>query len=305
MSKLECLAEQFQSHFIVKKSEIVSLRPQHQSETRLLKRRICVDEFGWHVELDRRYVRRLLNAMMMIHCKSMATLGSKGQENNGSTAKLLGQKEHTEFRSCAGLCQKMTEQRFDTAFRTKEIMREAAGPTTASQTKLTRIARYLKGRQRCVLNFPRVVKLEGAIHATVDADWTGDPKTRCSMSGGVLALGPCFTVRHWSVTQATESLSSAESEAKAITKGCIETLSVKHLLEHQTSRQFKIKVWTDSSSAKAIMQRRGPGRRAKHLERQTLWVQQLEKDRSHLIEQAGYAGKCCRCFDETRSASRT
>ena len=73
------------------------------------------------------------------------------------------------------------------------------------------------------------------------------------------------------------SLSSAESEAKAITKGCIEVLYVKHLLEHQTARTFKIEVWTDSSSAKAIIQRLGPGRRAKHLEVQTMWVQQLNE----------------------------
>ena len=166
---------------------------------------------------------------------------------------------------------------FHIAFSTKEIMREAAGPITASKTKLKRIARYLKGRQRCVLNFPWVAKLGDVIHVTVDADWAGDPKTRCSTSGGVLAIGPCFTVRHWSVTQATVSLSSAESEAKAITKGCIEALYVKHLLEHQTARTFKIELWTDSSSAKAIMQRLGPGRRAKHLEVQTMWVQQLNK----------------------------
>ena len=73
------------------------------------------------------------------------------------------------------------------------------------------------------------------------------------------------------------SLSSAELEAKAITKGCIEALHVKHLLEHQTARPFKIEVWTDSSSAKAILQRLGPGRRAKHLEVETMWVQQLNK----------------------------
>ena len=67
---------------------------------------------GWHVELDERCVRSLLDAMAMDHCKSMATPGSKGQESsqnvadstdkldpNGSTAKLLDQKEHTEFRS--------------------------------------------------------------------------------------------------------------------------------------------------------------------------------------------------------------
>ena len=74
-------------------------------------------------------------------------------------------------------------------------------------------------------------------------------------SGGVLAIGQCFTVRNWSVTQATVSLSSTESEAKAITKGCVEALYVKYVLEHQTARAFKIEVWTDSSSAKAIMQR--------------------------------------------------
>ena len=171
----------------------------------------------------------------------------------------------------------MTEQRFDISFSTKEIMGEAAGPTTASKTQLKRIARYLKGRQRCVLNFPWVAKLEDVIHVTVDADWAGDPKTRCSTSGGVLAIGPCFTVRHWSVTQATVSLSSAESEAKAITKGSIEALCVKHLLEHQTERTFKIEVWTDSSRAKAIVQRLGPGRRATHLEVQTMRVQQSNK----------------------------
>ena len=75
-------------------------------------------------------------------------------------------------------------------------------------------------------------KLDGVIHVTVDADWAGRPKTRCSTSGGVLAIGPFFAVRHWSVTQATVSLSSPESEAKAITKGSIEALYVKHLLEH-------------------------------------------------------------------------
>ena len=118
--------------------------------------------------------------------------------------------------------------------------------------------------------------MDDVIHVTVDADWAGDPKTRCSTSGGVVAIGPYFTVRHWSVTQATVSLSSAGSEDQANTKGCIEALYVEHL-EHETARPFKIEVWTDSSSAIAIMQRLGPGRRAKHLEVQTMWVQQLNK----------------------------
>ena len=228
-------------------------------------------------------MKSLLDAMAMNHSKSMATPGSKGQEGTSATEK-LDAKEHGEFRSGAGICQYMTEQRFDIAFCTEKIMREAAGPTTASKTKLKRIARYGKGRQRCVLNFPWVGKLDDVIHVTVDAGWAGDPKTRCSTAGGVLAIGPCFTVRHWSVTQATVSLSSAESETKAITKGCIEALYVKHLLEHKTARTFKIVVWTDSSSAKAVIQRLGPGRRAKHMEVQTMWVQQLNMNKLGTLE---------------------
>ena len=277
-SNLEVLADELKNHILVKKAEIVSLKPEHQNEIHFLNRRISVDNFGWHVGLDQRYVKSLLDAMAMNHCKSMANPGSKEQESSEMWQIRLNSLIRRNIESSdqvLEICQYMTEPRFDIAVSTQEIMREAAGPTTASKTKLKRIACYLKGRQRCVLNFHWVGKLDDVIHVTVHADWAGDPKTRCSTSGGVLAIGPCFTDRHWSVTQATVSLSSAASEAKAITKGCIQALYVKNLLEHQTARPFKIELWTDSSSAKAIMQRLGPGRRAKHLEGQTMWVQQL------------------------------
>ena len=59
----------------------MSLKPERQGETHFLKRRISVDEFGWHAELDQRYVKSLLDVMAMNHCKSMATTGSKGRRN--------------------------------------------------------------------------------------------------------------------------------------------------------------------------------------------------------------------------------
>ena len=96
-------------------------------------------------------MKSLLDAMAMNHCNAMATLGSKGQKSSHVESDKLDPQEHREFRSGAGICQCMTEQRFDIAFSTREVMREAAGPT-ASKTKLKRVARYLKGRQRYVLN---------------------------------------------------------------------------------------------------------------------------------------------------------
>ena len=83
----------------------------------------------------------------------MATPGSKGQEGNSATEK-LDAKEHREFRSAAGTSQYMTEQRFDIAFSTKEIMREAAGPTTASKTKLKRITCHLQRTPAMCVELP-------------------------------------------------------------------------------------------------------------------------------------------------------
>ena len=87
-SNLEVLADVFKNNFLVKKAEILSLKPEHENEIHFLKRRIRVDNFGWHVELDQRYVKSLLDAMAMNHCKSMATPGPKGQESSRNVTHL-------------------------------------------------------------------------------------------------------------------------------------------------------------------------------------------------------------------------
>ena len=153
--------------------------------------------------------------------------------------------------------------------------------------------------------FPWVGRLDDVIHVAADAGWAGDLKTRCSASGGVLAISPCFTVRHWCVTQATVSLSSAESEAKAVTKGCIEALYVKHLLEHQTARPLKNEVWTDSSSAKAIYAKAWTRAQSETLGGADDVGSTVEQDRSHLAEQVEYTGERGRFAEETRSKGST
>ena len=105
-SNLEVLADEFKNRFLVKKAEIASLKPEHQNEIHFLERRISVDNFGWHVELDQRHVKSLLDAMAMNQCKSMAAPGSKGQESSRNVAdstEKLDPQEHREFRSGAGI----------------------------------------------------------------------------------------------------------------------------------------------------------------------------------------------------------
>ena len=68
-------------------------------------------------------------------------------------------------------------------------------------------------------------------------------------------------------------LISAEADAKAFTEGCVEGTCAKNLLEGPTETR-NLKIWTAILSARAILPRRlGPGRRAKHLEVQTMRVQ--------------------------------
>ena len=108
---LECLEDEFERHFSVKTAEIVSLKLGDQKETHFFKRRICVDDSGWHIEMDQRYVRNMLDTMGMNQCKS----GSNDQEIQATDDK-LDPLEHREFWSGAGICQYMTEQRFDICF---------------------------------------------------------------------------------------------------------------------------------------------------------------------------------------------
>ena len=68
-------------------------------------------------------MKSLLDAMAMNHCKSIASPGSKGQESSRNMTDLtekLDSQEHRGFRSGAGICQYMTEQRFHIAFSTKK-----------------------------------------------------------------------------------------------------------------------------------------------------------------------------------------
>ena len=107
----------------------------------------------------------LLDAMAMNHCQSTATPGSKGQESSHVKTEKVGPKGTTRVPIwCWTLSvHDRTTLRHCLQYEGNHE-REAAGPTTASKTKLKRIARYLKGRQRCVLNFPYVGKLDHVIH---------------------------------------------------------------------------------------------------------------------------------------------
>ena len=79
-------------------------------------------------------------------------------------------------------------------------------------------------------------------------------------------------IAHWSSTQSVIALSSAEAELNALVKMISEALGLRNLLRAM-GREHRIRVSTDSSACKGIVQREGCGK-VKHLDTRQLWVQE-------------------------------
>ena len=152
-----------------------------------------------------------------------------------------------------------------------------ASPTKLSLKALKRLGRYLQGRPRLVYSYPYQAAEE--LNAYSDTDWAGCARTRKSTSGGCLMLGT-HLLKSWSSTQATVALSSGEAEFYGVVRAASTALGQQALFR-DLGLETKVKVWTDSSAAIGICSRQGLGR-LRHVEANTLWVQ--EKVRSRAME---------------------
>ena len=136
---------------------------------------------------------------------------------------------------------------------------------------LKRVGRYLIGHGRMVQSFPF-----GHDHEMVigygDSDWAGCKTDRKSTSGGVLTWGG-HVVKTWSSTQQTLSLSSGEAELYALTKTACQTLGAMQLLK-DLGIKARGMVLSDSNAAIGMVQREGLGGRTRHIQVQSLWIQE-------------------------------
>ena len=157
-------------------------------------------------------------------------------------------------------------------------------PTVSSLERLTRLCRYLLGVPRLVYRYAWQERPK-ELSIYVDTDFAGCKTTRRSTSGGVVMLGS-HCVRHWSTTQPTISLSSAEAELHGISKGCSQGLGLQSIAR-DLGLSLKVIVFTDAAAAIGIVRRRGLGR-VRHLDVSDLWVQ--ERVRNGDIEIRKVAG---------------
>ena len=129
--------------------------------------------------------------------------------------------------------------------------------------------RYLIGVPRLVWTFGYQEPCNELV-ASVDTDFAGCIITRRSTSGGLIRRGS-HLLRHWSVTQSTVSLSSAEAELGGICKGASVSLGLVSI-SRDLGMEFSLTVQTDASAAIGMCRRRGLGK-VRHLATADLWVQ--------------------------------
>ena len=226
---------------------------------------------GDHVEYeaDPRQAERLITELGLQGSQPMVTPGVRvaGAELS-SDSDLVG-RAATAFRGSAARGNYLGPDRVDAQFASKEICRFMAKPSTASWRALKRLGRFYVGKPRLVYDYP-CQKAE-YIDVYTDTDWAGCPRTRKSTSGGCVFLGR-HPVKHWSSTQTSIALSSAEAEFGGVIRGAGQGLGYQSML-NDLGIDVPLRVWTDSSAAIGICQRQGLGK-VRHLDTQTLWIQQ-------------------------------
>ena len=165
----------------------------------------------------------------------------------------------------------LAQDRVDLSESVKCLARFMATPTAKAMNDLKRVARYVKGKPRRALTYPRQSVHDAQVIVHTDSDWAGDKGSRKSTTGMAVRRGR-HLLRHSSTLQSVISLSSAEAEYYAMTKGAAAGLGIRSLLD-DWCLSCSIELYSDSSSARAFAARRGIGKQ-RHIQTRFLWLQE-------------------------------
>ena len=195
-------------------------------------------------------------------------------------SEVLGYKPARLYRSVTMRLQYLAQDRPDIQFACKERARRMQAPTERDFSALKRLARYLKGKPRLVLNFA-LQDLPSTVTVHCDTDHAGCVETRKSMTGVALSYG-AHTLRTNSNTQQDIGLSSGESEFYGAVKASSVALGAKAMFEDLGVATNAI-VKMDATAGKAMVERRGLGR-PRHIATRYLWIQQRCKAQDISVE---------------------
>ncbi|XP_063938735.1 uncharacterized mitochondrial protein AtMg00810-like [Daucus carota subsp. sativus] len=187
----------------------------------------------------------------------------------------------TLYRQLVGSLIYLTVTRPDIAHAVHIVSQFMAAPRTPHFTAVLHILRYVKGTIFHGLHYSFDSPLE--LHAYSDADWGGDPTTRCSTTGFCFFLGDSL-ISWRSKKQSLASRSSAESEYRALADTTQELIWLRWLLEDMSvTHSPATSIYCDNKSAIDIAHNDVFHERTKHIEIDCHFTrQQVAKGTVHL-----------------------
>ena len=114
-------------------------------------------------------------------------------------------------------------------------------------------------------------KEQSLLEVVTDSDWAADRETRQSVSCGARMVNGNL-VNFQSKRQKSVALSSCKAETIAATSILSEAVFLKGLLERILGIEPKLVMYSDSSSSRQLIARKGLGK-ARHLDVDLLWIQ--------------------------------
>ena len=240
-----------------------------QAKRKAILRHVLIEGAAWEqptssiiAKVSKKYTKKRLGAKAVKQAERLSECGE-----------YLNDTESTTYRALAARANYLAMDRPDCAYATKELCRHFSAPTKDSVEALKRLVRFLVGRPRLVWFYP-MQDVNNRCDVYVDTDYGGCHATRRSTSGGAIMHGS-HLIKHWSTTQTTVALSSAEAELTGICKGASQGLGLQSLAG-DLGLKWSLRVATDAAAAVGICRRRGLGK-IRHLATADLWVQDRVK----------------------------
>ena len=185
----------------------------------------------------------------------------------------------TKFRSVVGRLMYLAGERPDAQFSIQSLARSMAKPTQQAWKNAWHVCSYLQGtigfgvriglrkKGQSVMDVREEDETEEKerhlIEVVTDADYAGNKNDRRSTTSFQIFIDGNLMESRVRSQKATV-LSSGESEFVAIVAGCSDGMLIRHLWMTMVGEPCDMKVRSDSSAARAMVQRQGIGR-VRHL----------------------------------------
>ena len=273
--KLLTFGKMLKKEYDVREGEVVGFGPGLAKHMGVLHRDVHInDELNRvEVEADKKHAEIVVKELGLQKAKAVSTPRVKlsvEQTEAREQTPLLDAERATLYRSCAMRCKYLDQDRLDIAECVKALSQHMSVPREGHLVELKRLGRYLLGQPTHRTVYEPQEIADAKTNVWTDSDWAGEPVSRKSTSGIIVARGK-HILRHLSTLQSIQALSSAEAEYYALTKGSAYGLGMEAYFV-DLGIKAPVVVHTDSSSGKAFSERRGLGR-LRHVQTRYLWLQ--------------------------------